>query len=157
MHPFHRLHALLEAPWLARQVETHLVFSLLERWAYRSTWYALALITLIPLSTSGYQEEEWWVWVTLAVLFLLASALETRHAVAILFLVTKLLLAFGCGLAFVGSFFGVLAGDVTAAWVMALAVTWAPVPEFLPRVTPHQRWLTLGRLAVTPFLAFQLR
>lgn len=111
-----------ETPGMIRQVETHLVFGPLSRHS-RPTYTALP--SLVPGATP-------------------------RQQAIVCFLTVKITLGIAAfGALTVGVPSSLLRHQSDALPILFLGLIWAPSIEFLPSVTPHQRYLTLARLLLT--------
>jgi len=110
---------MLESPWLRRQVETHLIFGILAR--DEKGYYP----TFFKLDATPYQKSA---------LFLASIKFSG-------FLISFLLI--------LGSFIAKLRNDPDAPIALALGIIWMPALEFIPKVTPHQKYITIARILLT--------
>ena len=148
-----------ETPLAIRHVESHLIFGLLARHA------PIGLIALLGAAfTVGndlYQQRfapgvriasvvwDVFIWGGLMLLFNLSM---TRRQQAILaWSATKFTLAIAAFIMiFVGAGSAFREGDIRDGLVfLFLGLLWFPSIEFIPSVTPHQKYVTLARLVLS--------
>jgi hypothetical protein len=155
----------LETPGLIRQVETHLVFGPLSRhFPLGYIALAFAVVGLVAAFLSQRHSLGQYIGsiadrlIFLFVPFLMLRATPRQQAV-IGFLAVKI----GLGLsAFMMLTIGVPVSlqrhQSDALPNLFLGLIWLPSVEFLPAVTPHQKYVTLARLALTiPCVYFGVR
>jgi hypothetical protein len=144
---------LLDNLWLRRQVETHLFFGFFAR-RFAFGWIPVMVAGLAMLAALA---ESWPVLlgrvVTGAVLLaLLMPVLRTsRYRQAALgWWVTKASIALVSFLfLLVGGLVGFFRGQPDAIHFALLALLWFPGLEFVPSLVPWQRFITLGRIALS--------
>lgn len=143
----------LEAPWLRRQVETHLVFGFFAR-RLALSWIWVSFLVLSVVSAFG---ESWLVLLgrtASAGLFLLLwwpiFRMPQYRQAAIGWCAVKTTLAIGSFITLlVGGLVGSFRGQSDAIHLTALALIWFPSIEFLPRLVDHQRYITIGRVLLS--------
>jgi hypothetical protein len=146
----------LETPWLKRQVETHIVFGPISRhvsfaWLVLCSPIAAALYFFLsadkPVNLNTYRIFE--ILFILTVPILLFRFTRFQQAV-IGWIVIKV--SFGL-IAFlfmtVASLISLMKGQSDALPNLLLGFIWLPVFEFIPSVTPRQKYLTLARIILT--------
>jgi hypothetical protein len=161
--------ARLETPFALRHVESHLVFGFFAR-RFPFVYVILSAMlvgigsTLLDLLALGQHPPPdtfdrisagmvlpgllLAVWVAFA-----SRRLSWRQQAILGWWITKIMLGvFSFMLFFAGALVGFFRGDPDAWLFLALVILWVPSVEFLPKVTPRQRYLTLARLVVTTLL-----
>jgi hypothetical protein len=148
-----------ETPFTIRHVESHLIFGPLSR-HFSITYVALAFgilkladdfrNTAVPTGQRiGGVIDDLIVWVGLMPLLL--SRMTRRQQAILVWGATK----FSLGLAAfmmmtVGAGSAYRDGNTRDALVfLFLGLIWLPSLEFIPRLTPHQKYITLGRLVLS--------
>jgi hypothetical protein len=151
----------LETPGLVRQVETHLIFGPLSRHLPLG-YIALActVIVLVAAFVTPHQSR---------VDFIMITAEMLMFLVFIVFFVLRMTLRQQAILGFIavkltqgiGAFMMITIGSAVSfqrhqsdAWPnLFLGLIWLPSIEFLPRVTPHQKYVTIARTLLSiPFI-----
>ncbi len=139
------------SPWVLRQVESHLILGPLSR--YLSVAHLLLGLALILFGGLYYFHRLSGLNLGSVIALGAASvvfAQETRLRQAVLaFYALKVTLGvcvFGLVIAGLGRF----EEGQTDAWrYFVLAVVWLPGLEFIPRIAPHQKYITLARILLT--------
>ena len=156
----------LETPGLVRQVETHLIFGPLSR-HFPLGYIALACtaIFLAVALVTPHQSRADFVMITAQVLM---------FSVFVVFLVLRMTLRQQAILGFIAvkltqgimAFMMITIGSAVSfqrhqpdAWPnLFLGLVWLPSIEFLPRVTPHQKYVTVARILLSiPFVYLGVR
>lgn len=148
--------SLMETPFTIRQVETHLVFGPIGRYVpFGYIFFVGGLVSLIACFFTPQNLPGGYVigiidkvfFLVVAVLILQFSrrqqAIIGWAAVKSAIGITALTLAtVGAGLSFQRGY--------TDAWPdLFLGLIWIPGVEFIPKITPHQRFVTLARIALS--------
>ena len=149
----HEEPSFLEAPWLRRQVETHLVFGFFAR-RLDLSWILLSFIVLGVVSALG---ESWLILLgrtASAALFLLVwwpiFRMPRYRQAAVGWCAVKAALALMSFITLlVGGLVGFFRGQSDATHLTVLALIWFPSIEFLPSLVNHQRFITLGRMLLS--------
>ena len=110
---------MLETPWLRRQVETHFVFGILPK------YFPFLFSSSYIQGASDYQNR--------ALQFVVIKV--SGFAISFLFLM--------------GSVINFLKKDPDASALLILGIAWMPSLEFVPQITPHQKYITIARATVT--------
>ena len=151
---------ILESPWLRQQVETHLVFGPLSRFL-SFAWilpfiFVIYFLTAFPgqLSAANIAES-----VTILFLVVLAaiffSKLPKYHQAALGWCVIKTVLALlSFILLIVGGLIGFLRGQPDAMHLTLLSLIWFPSLEFIPKLIKNQKFITIGRIALSIPIAY---
>jgi hypothetical protein len=148
-----------ETPFTIRHVETHLVFGLLAR--HFSVAYLAALLGVLKLAWDlfgtaapvaqrvGEAINDLLLWVGL--LPLLLSRMTRRQQAIIAWGATKFGLGFAAFIMMtVGTGTSYQHGQSRDALVFfCLGLIWLPSVEFIPRLTPHQKYISLARLVLS--------
>jgi hypothetical protein len=140
-----------QSPWVLRQVESHLILGPLSRCL--SVAYVLLACAIALLGGLCYFHRLSGLNLGSVIALGAASVVfgqETRLRQAVLaFYALKITIGV-CVFAFLIAALGQLQHDRTAAWLyFALAVIWVPGPEFVPVITPHQKYITIARLLLS--------
>jgi hypothetical protein len=162
--------AIFEAPWLKRQVETHLVFGFCAR------RFPFAIFFLIVYAGSflykvihfggigpwmnqvGYYFHRApidgflsiYTNIIMIVISLLLLKLPKYHQAAIGWWITNAFLALICFIMLVvGGLVGFFRGAPDAVYVTMISVVWFPSIEFIKKLTDKQKFITLGRLLIS--------
>jgi hypothetical protein len=155
----------LETPFMIQQVETHLVFGPLSRHlplAYAVLIIGLASLVAGLLAKSKSLGQRFGSTLDkllfLTVPFLLLSMTKRQQAI-VGWIATKIGTGFAAFLmATVGSGISFQHGYADAWPNLFLGLIWIPSIEFIPRVTPHQRYVTLARILFSiPCIYFGVR
>jgi len=145
-----------ETPLTIRHVETHLVFAPLAK--HLSFGYVLLLAGIIGLVAGCLATQkpmlQYFGSILDKLVFLIIPfvflQMSKRHQAIIGWLSVKV--AFGLA-AFIMATAGAgvsFRDGKSDAWVfLALGLIWFPGLEFIPKLTPHQRFITLARLVLT--------
>ena len=156
----------LETPGLIRQVETHLVFGPLSRHfplAYIVLALAAAGLGVSFLSRRDQSVGQYIGSIADRLIFFVGPILMLRMTLrqqAIFgFLVVKITLGFvGFAMLTVGFPVSLQRQQSDALPNLFLGLIWLPSVEFLPSVTPHQKYVTIARLLLTiPCIYFGVR
>ena len=147
-----------ETPLVIRQVESHLVFGPLAR-HFPSGWIAFTLAVVflaVMVATSKSVWDSLTLLMALPALFYLWLLTRTtrRQQAAVLWVMTKSSLGI-FALLVVPMALGLWLRDNRSDLrpVVFLFLIWFPALEFIPNITPHQRYLTLARLGLSvPFV-----
>lgn len=156
-----------ETPFTVRHVETHLVFGPLSR--HLPVAYPAVLCGLLKLASDfpntaapigqrvGGSIEDLVVWVGLLPLIL--SRMTRRQQAILAWGATKFALGFAAFLLATGGSLASFQRHQSDAWPnLFLGLIWLPSIEFLPSVTPHQKYVTIARLLLTiPCVYFGVR
>lgn len=110
---------MLETPWLRKQVETHLVFGILPK------YFPFLFLSSYVQGASDYQNR--------ALQFAVIKI--SGFMISFLFLL--------------GSVITFLKKDPDAPAVLILGLVWMPALEFVPKITPHQKYITIARAIIT--------
>lgn len=155
----------LETPGLIRQVETHLVFGPLSR-HFPLGYIALAFVVagLVAAFFAQHQPVGQYIGsiadklVFLIVPFLMLRATLRQQAI-IGFLAVKITLGIAAFMMLsIGVPVSLQRHQSDALPLLFLGLIWLPSVEFLPSVTPHQKYVTLARLLLTiPCVYFGVR
>ncbi len=159
------LNSKLETPLTIRQVETHLVFGPISRHlplGYLAWLWAIGYViwNVFDRRQSGL---EYFVDVAHSFLLLIVPILMARFTMrqqAILaWLSVKMTLGFGAVMmATVGAAVAFQRGQSDAWPDLFLGLIWIPWIEFIPRVTPHQKYVTIARLLLSiPCVIFGIK
>lgn len=147
-----------ETPFTIRHVETHLIFGPLSRHfpvAYLAALFGVVkvandLFNTAPIAQRvGGAIEDFVLWVCL--LPLIMSRMTRRQQAIIAWGVTKFTLGFVAFIIMtVGTGMSYQQGKPRDALVFFfLGLIWLPSLEFIPRLTPHQKYITLARLVLS--------
>jgi hypothetical protein len=151
---------------LVRQVETHLIFGPLSR-HFPLGYIALACTAIFlagALVTSHQSRAD----------FVIITAQVLMFSVFVVFFMLRMTLRQQAILGFIavkltqgiGAFMMITIGSAVSfqrhqsdAWPnLFLGLIWLPCVEFLPRVTPHQKYVTVARLLLSiPFIYLGVR
>ena len=152
--------AFLENPFLIRQTETHLVFGPLSRHlALGWIWLVIALTILVSsVFTAGKSTAQHIGLLIDKVLYIVSAfiilKMSQRQQAIVGWLAVKsalgiaalIMMTVGAGLSF-------SKGKADAWPLLFLGLIWLPSLEFIPEITPHQRWLTVARILLSvPFV-----
>ncbi len=145
------------SPWLRQQVETHLFFGLVVR-KLNLAWVVLGIGVLSVLYAFATSK--------LPIAALLASQFQIIVGTAVaaywLFNVSRIPQAVVGWIVFkgalgvaallmmtFGAFMSHVKGQSDEVPNLLLGAVWVPWPEFIPTVTPHQKYVTLARIILT--------
>jgi len=156
----------LETPGIIQQVETHLVFGPLARHlpvAYLAIVFGV--ITLIWSLTRavpvGQRIGEVLEIIIVQIILLPAVLLNMtrRQQALVAWLGTKLGLGFAAFMMLmIGGFGGLAQGHRDAVPDLFLGVIWIPGVEFIPKIAPHQKYVTIARLLLSvPCIYFGIK
>ncbi len=146
-----------ESPWLRQQVETHLFFGFVVR-KLNLAWVVLGIGVVSFLSA--------FVTAKLPIAAIFASQFQIIMATAVaaytLFNVSRVQQAVVGWIAFkgamgvtallmmtLGAFISRVKGQSDEVPNLLLGAVWVPWLEFIPTVTPHQKYITLARIILT--------
>ncbi|HWL52002.1 MAG TPA: hypothetical protein VNQ90_06180 [Chthoniobacteraceae bacterium] len=149
----------LETPWTIEQVQGHLILGPIARHVKVSTLAIIVIVSsmVIDWATSQASLPRFALDQLFSLLFLGAvlhsHKVQTRQQQAIiLWGAIKGTAGFAC-------FVLITAGTMTqwfdegnplgALLCLILGLTWMPGPEFIPRLVPHQKAITAGRIVIT--------
>jgi hypothetical protein len=148
--------AKLETPFTIRQVESHLIFGPMSRhvpFAYVALVCAvLSLVagffaTGLPLGQYIGSILDKLIFLTVPLLLL---RMTYRQQAIVGWIAVKFALGIAAFLmATVGAGVSFQRGQTDALPNLFLGLIWIPWVEFIPRVTPHQRYVTLTRIALS--------
>jgi hypothetical protein len=157
--------AKFERPFTIQQVESHLIFGPISR-HFPLAYVALAagvvnvitgfLATGRPLAEYVVTVAEKLIWLLLPVLLF---KMTWRQQAIVGWMAVKFALGFGAFMmATVGAGVAFQRGQSDAWPLLCLGIIWIPLIEFLPRVAPHQKYVTIARLLLsTPFVILGVR
>ncbi|MGA9345142.1 MAG: hypothetical protein WBV37_08600 [Nocardioidaceae bacterium] len=150
-----------ETPLAIRHVESHLIFGPLAR-HFPAAWVALvlsAIFVAVLFATSKSTSDSMDLVVMLpglGVIWLLTRATLRQQAACLwafskgsLAVLSLMVLPMALGL-------WLRDGRTDLRPVVFLIFIWFPALEFIPRITPHQRYLTLARLALSIPLVIEI-
>ncbi len=148
--------AKLETPLTIRQVESHLVFGPISRhvpFAYLALG-AATVSFIVGFFATGESVGQYIGSIVDKLFFLVVPLIMlrmTRRQQAIVgWIAVKAALGFGAVImATVGSAVSFQHGYADAWPNLFLGLIWIPGVEFIPRVTPHQRYVTFTRMALS--------
>ncbi|NLF30033.1 MAG: hypothetical protein GX591_04000 [Planctomycetes bacterium] len=152
----------LETPFLVRHAESHLVFGPLSR-RFPAVYLLLAIAVVsvvgdfLAADTSVVEYiGSLSAVVGLFVVLLMLLAMTYRQQAIICWLSVKVALGIGAFLiATVGAAVSFQRGQEDAWPNLFLGLIWLPGIEFIPKVTTHQQYVTLGRVALSiPCICF---
>jgi hypothetical protein len=140
-------------PWLRQQVETHIFFGFTARHiAFGWVGFGVGLVAvaiqcfLFHRPVAAAFSDTWYL--LLIPLFLLRLSKE-QQAVIGWFAVQSTLGIVGPLFIIIGGVHGFLDGKADALPNLLLGILWTPSIEFIPAVTPHQKWVSIFRLLAT--------
>lgn len=153
---------MVETPYLIRHVETHLVFGPQSR--HFSVIYLVILAFILFHTTAFFSIGEplaeylasqltiggiWTMLTWLGPPLLLIRQTYRQQAIMgwILFKLLSGIFAFTIGIA--GGILGLQEGRAEAWPMLFLALIWFPSVEFIPIITPHQRYVSLLRITLS--------
>lgn len=157
--------AKLETPQLVRQVETHLIFGPLSR-HFPVAYLALGIgvVSLIAGFFGTSQPIGQYLGSILDKLIFLAVPLllirlTYRQQAIVGWIAVKFAFGFAAFImTTVGAGTSFQRGQADAWPLLFLGLIWIPGIEFIPKVTPHQRYLTLARIALSvPCIYFGIK
>jgi hypothetical protein len=148
--------SMLEAPWLRRQVETHLIFGFCSRTIPLALLFIALCIIYILYSVWGFEgswvanifnNTEFFFFIIVG-LYMLKMPKYQQAAIGWWTVKGSLLLicitgAIGYGLV------GFFKGSPDAIYVTLMALTWFPCLEFIPSLTEKQKYITLARIMIS--------
>jgi hypothetical protein len=146
----------LETPFTIRQVESHLIFGPMSRYV-PFAWVALvgALLCVVAgffatgLPVGKYIGSIYDKLIFLA-LPLLLFRMTYRQQAIVGWIAVKLAMGIAAiMLATIGAGISFQRGQADAWPNLFLGLIWIPGVEFIPKVTPHQRYVTLARIALS--------
>jgi hypothetical protein len=144
---------MLEAPWLKRQIETHLFFGFFSRKlpfflvfvATCTLYFIYELFFFQGPSFAKLIENLQYLFFILVGLYLLK--MSKYHQAAIGWWVVKISLFFVCiVMVIAGGLVGLLKGNPDYLHEILIGFIWLPSLEFIPRLTEKQKFLTIGRV-----------
>lgn len=144
--------AMLEEPWLKKQIETHLFFGFCARaLPLALLWIIFCSIALLysflsgRLALSALIQYLFFIFVGFILL-----KLPKYHQAAIGWWSVKVASFFLClGFLVVGGLVGFFRGNTDAIHLTLLGLVWFPGPEFISSITEKQKYLTIGRILIT--------
>jgi hypothetical protein len=147
--------AMLEVPWLKKQIETHIFFGFCARsLPLALLWLVICVLAVLYVLFSGElglraiaENIQYLFFIVVGVLLL---KLSKYHQAAIGWWAVKASSFFLC-LAFlvVGGLVGFFRGNPDAIHMTLLGLVWFPGPEFISKITEQQKYLTIGRIIIT--------
>jgi len=147
---------MLDAPWLKKQIETHLVFGFCSRQVPFALLFIFACVLYILyqlLTSNGTLANQ--LWDSIEFLFFIVVGLyllkmPKYYQAAIGWWTIKASLFLICTTGIIGyGLVGFFKGSPDAIHVTLLALIWFPGIEFIPRLTERQKYITMARIAVT--------
>ena len=148
--------AMLEAPWLKKQIETHLVFGLCSRKVPLGLLFIAICVMYIfhDVFTSKesfvkqlWNDSEYLVFIIGGIYML---KIPKYHQAALGWWTTKGSLVLICMAGIVNyGLVGFFRGSPDAMHVTLMAVIWFPSLEFIPSLTEKQKYLTIARIVVS--------
>ncbi len=158
----HKAYALevLDTPWLRLHVETHLILGPIARHV-PFAWIMFAILLFLFIGYISYPNlgiVPYMGAVPIGILMLFLPVMLRKwpryHQAALGWIAVK------CAGGFIAFLFMVPLSLVSlvqrrgdALLTFLLGFVWFPWIEFLPKVTPHQKWVTAGRIVLTIPLA----
>ena len=157
--------AKVESPFTIQQVETHLIFGPLAR--HFSTAYLILLGAAVSLIVGLLSTKEpigqYIGNVADKLIFLFAPLLLLNMTLRQQAIVGWIAVKGALGIAafmmiLAGALPGFQRGDVDAWSLFFLGLIWIPWIEFIPAVTPHQKYVTLARIVLSaPCIYFGIK
>jgi hypothetical protein len=157
--------AKLETPGVIKQVETHLIFGPISRHVpFAYVILAGAIVSLIAGFFATNKPVGQYVGSILdKLIYLVLPFLLLRLTLRQQAIIGWMAVKFGVGIAAfmmatLGSAVSFQHGYSDAVPNLILGLIWIPGVEFIPRVTPHQRYVTLARIALSiPCIYFGIK
>ena len=157
--------AKIETPFLIRHVDSHLVFGPLSRhFAFGYVVLIGAILTLVAAFFAVHAPPAQYIASLFDKLIFLAVPLlfltwTLRQQAIVGWIAVKAALGFGAFImATVGAGVSFQHGDPDAWANLCLGIIWIPGIEFIPKVTPHQRYVTLARIVLSiPCIYFGIK
>ena len=146
-----------ESPWLRQQVQTHIVFGLFSKF-FDVGWIAIVVgavvlgrgllnigagfLKLVDSYATGI------IAIVMGVIFI--KKFTRYHQASIGWISTKVALGIGSFLCMtLGAGISFANGQPDALANFLIGLIWLPGVEFIPRVTPYQKWVSIGRLLLS--------
>ena len=154
------VHEMLESPWLRKQVETHLVFGPISR-SLPFGWILLFIFALYFLTSFSRHLSAPRIAEGISMLFLvlfvavLFFKMPKYHQAALGWCIIKAVLALVSFIfLIVGGLIGFLRGQPDAIHLTLLSLIWFPSLEFIPKLVENQKFITIGRIALSIPIAY---
>jgi hypothetical protein len=148
--------AKFETPFMIRQVETHLVFGPLSRhFPVAYVIFAGAVLSLVAGFLAVHESVGQYIGSIIDKLIyllfpLLLLKMTLRQQAIIGWMAVKFALGIAAFMmATVGAGASFQRGQADAWPNLVLGLVWIPGVEFIPRITPHQRYVTLARIVLS--------
>ncbi len=145
-----------ETPFLIRHVEGHLIFGPMSRYLpFGIVLLVAAVAQLVMDLLDSHTSLGGQIGTLIGDLFFLAAGIfflfMTRRRQAIFgWLITKITIGFAAFmLATIGPLVGFTEGKSGTWPILLLGLIWLPGIEFIPRLTPKQKLITIARLVLT--------
>lgn len=148
--------AMLEAPWLKKQIETHLVFGLCSRKVPLGLLFIAICVMYIfyDVLTSKesfvkqlWNDSEYLIFIIGGIYML---KMPKYHQAALGWWTTKGSLVLICMAGIVNyGLVGFFKGSPDAMHVTLMAIIWFPSLEFIPSLTEKQKYLTIARIVLS--------
>jgi hypothetical protein len=158
----------LETPGMIKQVETHLIFGPLSRHvpiAYLIVAGGIVHLIWLVLHRSPVPTGQHIGDIVNAVVFEIVlvpyvfSQVTRRQQALIAWLGVKVGFGFAAFMILmIGGFGGLAQGHRDALPALILGLIWIPGVEFIPKIVPHQKYVTIARLLLSiPFIYLGVR
>ena len=150
---------ILESPWLHQQVGTHLIFGPLSR-SLSFGWILLFIFSIYFLTTflgqlSAVNMAEGITRLFFVLIAFFFLKMSKYHQAALGWCIIKPVLALVSFIMFiVGGLIGFLRGQPDAVHLTLLSLIWFPSLEFVPRLVENQKFITIGRIALSIPIAY---
>jgi hypothetical protein len=148
--------SMLDAPWLKKQVETHLVFGFCSRQVPFALLYMAACVIYIIYNVMTSNDSvlnhilnnSEFLFFIIGGLYLLK--LPQYYQAAIGWWTIKGLLALCCPVVIIGyGLVGFFKGSPDAIHITLMMLIWVPSLEFVPSLTEKQKYITIARVIVS--------
>jgi len=148
--------SMLEAPWLKKQVETHLIFGVCSR-KIPLGWLFIAMCLLYLCYQVWAYEGTFWghlsnnaecLFFIIGGFYLLRIPKYQQAAIGWWVVKGSLILICFAGLINYG-LVGFFKGSPDALHITLMALIWFPGFEFIPRLTEKQKFITIARVALS--------
>lgn len=143
----------MDNPWLRNQVETHLFFGNYKRKYIYLLLVAIYIIIFFELFAPNHAIYSLDTFTGKGFVFVIAvliSIFYQKYEIAAFFLsVIKVCLLFCFFIVFLCRIINTLRGEPYAYLLSVMGFVWLPSLEFINKVTPYQKYITLFRVAVT--------
>lgn len=141
----------LESPWLAQQTKSHLVFGVFYS-AIPLFWPVLLVAILYFLNAflSGTLLQGLMQKYSLLLILFFFLKIKREYQAIVGWLAVKSAMGIAAlMIATVGAGVSYSRGQTDFWPNLLLGLIWIPGPEFVTRLTPHQKWITLARLVLS--------